>query len=129
MHKVLTADQFLTSILAMLKLNGSESVEGGAILDLRFEQAYEALVKYEHELDVKPNFTFFRDPLHGNSTKLRNALLTAKENGLLSQDSERMLAYSLRINDARAESVVSHSPLPKEFLVNVVEKCFLVPAA
>jgi hypothetical protein len=89
MRNILTADQFLNSILATLKLCTRDDyvLEDNVSLDQRFERAYETLLQHEKDLGVTPNFTFFRDPLHGNSVKLRNALLAAKENGLLFAES------------------------------------------
>ena len=127
MRNILTADQFLNSILATLKLCTRDDyvLEDNVSLDQRFERAYETLLQHEKDLGVTPNFTFFRDPLHGNSVKLRNALLAAKENGLLFQNPERLFTYRLKIDNRRAEMYLSHSPLPREFLKDVVEEHFL----
>ena len=124
MRKILTADQYLTSILAMLRLSGNVDVPGGTRLDLRFEEAYETLLQHEKNLDVTPNFTFFRDPLHGNSARLRNALLAAKENGLLRQDTGRSFCYSIRMDEKRAQTLVKQSSLPSDFLSEIVQKHF-----
>lgn len=124
MNKILTADQFLTSILAMLKLSGKDSVQGGRSLDYRFEKAYETLLEHEEELKVTPNFTFFRDPLHGNSAKLRNALLVAKENGLLGQDTDQIYNYRLRMDKQRAGVLLTQSPLTKKFLTGLIRQHF-----
>lgn len=127
MHNILTADQFLISILATLKLCTRDDyvLEDDVSLDQRFERAYETLLQHEKDLGVTPNFTFFRDPLHGNSVKLRNALLAAKENGLLLQNTERLFTYRLKMDNRRAEMYLSHSPLSREFLKDVVEEHFL----
>jgi hypothetical protein len=127
MRNILTADQFLNSILATLKLCTRDDyvLEDNVSLDQRFERAYETLLQHEKDLGVTPNFTFFRDPLHGNSVKLRNALLAAKENGLLFQNPERLFTYRLKIDNRRAEMYLSHSPLPREFLKDVVVEHFL----
>ena len=127
MRKILTADQFLTSILAMLQLSRKDYVLEDVSLDQRFERAYETLLQHEKELGVTPNFTFFRDPLHGNSVKLRNALLAARENGLLLANADRLFTYRLKMDERRANMYLSQSPLPEEFLRNVVNKHF--PAA
>ncbi len=127
MRNILTADQFLISILATLKLCTRDDyvLEDDVSLDQRFERAYETLLQHEKDLGVTPNFTFFRDPLHGNSVKLRNALLAAKENGLLLQNTERLFTYRLKMDNRRAEMYLSHSPLSREFLKDVVEEHFL----
>lgn len=127
MRNILTADQFLISILATLKLCTRDDyvLEDDVSLDQRFERAYETLLQHEKDLGVTPNFTFFRDPLHGNSVKLRNALLAAKENGLLLQNTERLFTYRLKMDNRRAEMYLSHSPLSRKFLKDVVEEHFL----
>lgn len=127
MRTILTADQFLVSILATLKLcTGDDYVlEDDVSLDQRFERAYETLLQHEKNLGVTPNFTFFRDPLHGNSVKLRNALLAAKENGLLLPNAERLFTYLLKMDNRRAEMYLRRSPLPAKFLKDVVEEHFL----
>lgn len=125
MRKILTADQFLTCILAMLRLSSDEHVLEDVGLDQRFERAYETLLEHEKELTVIPNFTFFRDPLHGNSVKLRNALLAAKENGLIMAIEPRSFTYRLKMNEKRAKLYLSHSQLPEPFLRAVIEEHFL----
>lgn len=124
MRKILTADQFLTSILAMLRLHRDDYVVEDLSLDQRFERAYETLLEHGKDLEVTPNFTFFTDPLHGNSVKMRNALLAAKENGLLLPNPDRLFTYLLRMDEGRAKMYLSHSPLPEEFLKNVIEEHF-----
>jgi hypothetical protein len=124
MQTILTADEFLTSILATLKLCADDYVLEEGSLDQRFERAYETL-RNEGGLKVIPNFTFFRDPLHGNSTKLRDALLAAKDNGLLVPSSERLAAYTLKMDKSKAETYLGRSSLPRQFLRAVVKEHFL----
>lgn len=123
MRKILTADQFFTSILAALKLSDVKVLQDVS-LDQRFERAYETLLLRENELGITPNFTFFRDPLHGNAVKLRNALLAARENGLLSPDAGKSLVYRLDMDEKRAKSYLSHSPLTETFLRDLVKQHF-----
>lgn len=124
MRNILTADQFLTSVLAMMKLSGSSRFLDDASLDYHFERAYETLLEQEKALKVTPNFTFFRDPLHGNSAKLRNALLAAKENGLLMQDTGKRFTYSVTMDEKIANMLLDRSPLTKKFLKGVVREHF-----
>jgi hypothetical protein len=124
MRNILTADQFLTSVLAMLRLSVENCALEDESLDIRFERAYETLRMHEAKLKVTPNFTFFRDPLHGNSAKLRNALLNAKESGLLGIDSSRNYAYLVKMDEKRARVLLDHSPLTQKFLKCVVNEHF-----
>lgn len=126
MHNILTADQFLNSVLAMLhrhyRLSQVEATLEDANLDYRFEKAFEALLDKEEELKVTPNFTFFRDPLHGDSVKLRNALLVARENGLLEQ--EGRFKYRVKMDKGREKDLLRQSHLPDKFLEDVINDCF-----
>jgi hypothetical protein len=123
MIKLLTANQFVNSILAMLKLSDINFLDERN-LDRRFERAFETLRDRESELGVTPNFTFFTDPLHGNAAQLRNALLAAKENGLLSPDTSGAVQYKVKMDGKRAQSYLEHSPLSRLFLKELVSEHF-----
>src|SRR5258708_26453080 len=123
MLKILTASQFVNSILAMLKLSKIDFLEEKN-LDQRFERAFETLRERESELGVTPNFTFFTDPLHGNAAQLRNALLAAKENGLLSVDTGRTVQYRLKIDEKRAQTYLENSDLKTPFLKELLREHF-----
>ncbi|MDP9649672.1 hypothetical protein [Paraburkholderia caledonica] len=129
MRNILTADQFVVSILAALRILGSDQVREDGKLDQRFERAYEALLEREKDLKVTPNFTFFTDPLHGNSVRLRNALLAARENGLLESTPGMRPTYFLKMDEARARTYLQNSPLPQSFVQELVKALFIPQSA
>ncbi|RDU98283.1 hypothetical protein [Trinickia dinghuensis] len=128
MPNILTADQLLIGILALLKVHGVTKVMEDGSLDQRFERIYELLVAREKELGVRPNFTFYRNPLHGNSTRLRNALLAARENGLVTATPGPAPGYELTMSDKRAHAYLENSPLNRATLDDLIRDNFKLPS-
>jgi hypothetical protein len=128
MPNILTADQLLIGILALLKVRGVTKVMEDGSLDQRFERIYESLIARGKELGVRPNFTFYRNPLHGNSTRLRNALLAARENGLVTASLGSAPGYELTMSDERANAYLENSPLKEATLVALVREHFKLPS-
>lgn len=124
MPTIVTADEFLTLVLATIALKSPDKVLSETDLDWRFEQAYEAFSDRERELEVISNFTFYVDRLHGNSAKFRDALLSAREGGLVTFVPGRPATYKLSIAKDLAEAYVARSPVTRAFLDSVVDDCF-----
>lgn len=124
MNNIVTAEEFLSLILAILKLKAPDQDLQDSELDWRFERAYEVLSENEDALGVAPNFTFYRHPLHGNSVRLRDALLSACEKGLLKSQPGINAIYRLNLSAERARALLGESSLSKEFLERVTAKAF-----
>ena len=123
MIRILTAEEFLTLVLAKLSLKARDITLLDAELDRRFEAAYEMLLENESNLGVVSNFTFFRDPLHGNTAKLRDALLLLCERRLL-RPAAQPRAVKVEISEDRARALLQNAPLPDDFLGRLVEGSF-----
>lgn len=124
-RNILTADQFVAGIISVLALNDRKCFKlRDTELDQKFEHAFEMLVAREKDLDVTPNFTFFLDPIHGDSVSLRETLLAAKEKELISLNNPTFHTFDIRIDDERARRYLTKVPLPTEFLEDVVNQCF-----
>jgi hypothetical protein len=123
-NNIVTAEEFLSLILATLKLSAPEKDLQDSELDWRFERAYEILSENEDKLGVTPNFTFYRHPLHGNSVSLRDALVSLCEKGLLRSQPGRNAIYHLTLSAQRAHALLERSSLSKEFLERVTTKAF-----
>jgi hypothetical protein len=124
MKNIVTAEEFVSLILATLKLRAPDQDLQDNELDWRFERAYEVLSENEDKLGVTPNFTFYRHPLHGNSVSLRDALVSACEKGLLSSQRGRNAMYNLNLSQHRAHALLDQSSLSKEFLERVAARAF-----
>lgn len=127
MHNIVTAEEFLSLILATLKLRAPGQDLQDSELDWRFERAYEVLSENEDNLGVTPNFTFYRHPLHGNSASLRDALVSACEKGLLRSQPGLDAIYHLNLTAQRARALLVQSSLSEEFLERVATKAFATP--
>lgn len=121
---ILTAEEFLTLVLAKLRLSYTSTLLQDRDLDWRFERAYEVLCEKERELGVTTNFTFYRDPLHGNSIKFRNAMLTLRERQILGP-SNRPGVYELKMTEDRAKTYLKQSVLAESFLEDLVNRDFI----
>jgi hypothetical protein len=127
MANIVTAEEFLSLILATLKLRVPDQDLRDSELDRLFEQAYEALSENEARLGVRPNFTFYRHSLHGNSVSLRDALVSAFEKGFLESKPGRNATYQVSLSPQRARALLERSSLHQDFLDSVTEKVFAAP--
>lgn len=127
MRNILTADQFVAGIISVLALKHRKSfVLRDTQLDEMFQHAFEDLASNEEALDVTPNFTFFIDPLHGDSVSLRQTLLAAKEKELIALNNPTFHTFEIKVDDERARRYLSKVPLSKEFLTEIVDRHFAV---
>lgn len=130
MKDILTADQFVASIISVLALNGQKTfVLRDTELDQKFEKAYEDLIEACEGFDVTPNFTFYIDPMHGDSVALRETLMAAKEKDLIALNNPTFHTFSVKLSDDRAERYLKNSPIPREFLDAIVQNHFAQAAA
>lgn len=125
MTRIVTSDEFVTLILATLKLRYGSIDLLDADLDRGLQDAYEDLSLEEDSLRVSSNFTFFPDPLHGNSTKLRRAILWARDRGFLeSKQDKRDTKYAVSMSDQLANHFLKSAALGRAFLDGVVDRRF-----
>ncbi|PZQ78228.1 MAG: hypothetical protein DI563_00775 [Variovorax paradoxus] len=124
MSRILTAEEFLTLVLAKLKLMANRDfVLETAVIDRRFEAAYEWLSNREAEFNIVSNFTFRRDPLYGVTATFRDALLSLRERRLIQPDPSKR-AYRLSLSMQLAENYMKHSVLAPEALCELVHDTF-----
>lgn len=125
MRQILTSDQFVAGVISVLALqNRKQFVLTNTELDSRFERAFEDLVLREDEFGVTPNFTFYRDQMHGDSVCLRDTLLAAKEKELIALNNPSFRTFEIRLDQPRAEHYLAKIPLPRSFLDEIVAKHF-----
>jgi hypothetical protein len=122
---ILTADQFVAGIVSVLALKNRKNFRlRDTELDEKFENAFEMLVEQEKTLGVAPNFTFFLDPIHGDSVSLRETLLAAKEKELISLNNPTFHTFEIKLDEERARRYLTKVPLSEEFLTAVVDRYF-----
>ncbi|MDO8773410.1 MAG: hypothetical protein Q7K57_32820 [Burkholderiaceae bacterium] len=125
MTRIVTSDEFVTLILATLTLRGKDVQLRDTELDQSFQDAYEDLARRETDLGVSSNFTFFTDPLHGNSIKLRRAIVWARDRGFLkSEQGRRGLKYLVQMSPDLAARFLANSSITPDFLRGVVAERF-----
>lgn len=125
MNQILTADQFVAGVISVLALRDRKHfVLKDSELDEKFSRAFEVLVSKEEELGVTPNFSFYVDPLHGDSVSLRETLLAAREKELISLNNPTFHTFDIKVDNIRAEKYLDELPLPIDFLNSVVDHCF-----
>lgn len=128
MARIVTSDEFVTLILATLKLRCGNIDLLDADLDRGLQDAYEDFSLQENSLRVSSNFTFFPDPLHGNSTKLRRAILWARDRGFLeAKQDKRDTTYKVIMSDRLANHFLTDAVVDQAFLDNVVAHHFPMP--
>lgn len=127
MTQIVTSDEFVTLILATMKLRCGSVDLLDADLDRGLQDAYEDLSAQESNLHVSSNFTFFPDPLHGNSTKLRRAIVWARDRGFLEAKQDRRdIKYQVSMSEQLAKHFLAHSAIAQGFLDRVVDDRFSV---
>lgn len=128
MTKLVTSDQFVAGIVAMLALkNRTHFWLTDTELDRKFERAYSDLLEAESNYDLRPNFSFYVDPYHGDSVCLRDTLTAAKEKELVSFNNPTFRTFDVKLTSQRAERYLERNPVPRELLEQMVETHF--PAA
>lgn len=106
MSRILTAEEFVTLVLAKIKLKAHpDFVLESDVIDQRFEAAYEWLKGRAEKLDVAPNFTFACDPLYGVTSTFRDALLSLRERRMIQPDSPRR-AYRITLSKDLADDLM-----------------------
>lgn len=123
MSKILTAEEFLTLVLAKIRLMAPKAELDTVDIDRQFEEAYELLSKAEGFLDVTPNFTFNRDPLYGNTAKFRDALLSLRERRMVQADPVKPV-YRIQLSEELARAYMARGVLAEDFLDTLVIKTF-----
>ncbi|MGJ7497821.1 hypothetical protein ACSFA8_22450 [Variovorax sp. RT4R15] len=124
MSRILTAEEFVTLILAQIKLKADRDfVLDASLIDQRFEDAHDWLRNREEALGIVSNFTFRRDPLYGVTATFRDALLSLRERRLIQPDASRR-AYRLSLSQALAEDYLAHGVLPPAVLEELVNMTF-----
>lgn len=125
MTRIVTSDEFVTLILATLALRSKKVQLRDTELDQSFQDAYEDLARRETDLGVSSNFTFFTDPLHGNSTKLRRAIVWARDRGFIEpEQGRRGLKYLVKMSPDLANRFLASSSIARDFLQLVVAERF-----
>lgn len=124
MSRILTAEEFVTLILAKIKLkeNPDFVLESG-VIDQRFEAAYNWLSSRVEGLDVAPNFTFRCDPLYGVTSTFRDALLSLRERRMIQPDSPRR-AYRISLSTQLAGELIQYGVLASDDLDELVNEVF-----
>ncbi|WP_431273194.1 hypothetical protein ACQ858_13275 [Variovorax ureilyticus] len=124
MSRILTAEEFVTLVLATIKLKADPNfVLEAAVIDRRFEAAYDWLSSREAGLNVTSNFTFRCDPLYGVTATFRDALLSLRERRLVQPDSSKR-AYRISLSDELAKEYIRHSALAPQALDELVTEVF-----
>ncbi len=124
MSRILTAEEFVTLVLAKIKLKTDRDfVLEAAVIDRRFEEAYDWLSVREAGLNVISNFTFRCDPLYGVTATFRDALQSLRERRLIQPDSSKR-AYRISLSEELAKDYMKHGVLVSEVLDDLVNEIF-----
>jgi len=125
MTRLVTSDQFVAGIVAVLALKKRTRFWlTDTELDGRFEKAYGDLVSAEQSHDLRPNFSFYVDPYHGDSVCLRDTLTAAKEKELVSFNNPTFRTFDVKLSPERAQQYLKRSPVPTELLEKMVDDYF-----
>lgn len=128
MSRILTAEEFVTLVLAKIKLINPDFLLECGVIDQRFETAYNWLKSRVVKLDVAPNFTFGCDPLYGVTSTFRDALLSLRERRMIQPDSSRR-AYRIILSKELADDLMKDGVLASADLDELVSKVFPQAAA
>lgn len=125
MANLVTSDQFVAGIVSMLALKDRTHFRlSDTELDGWFESAFKDLVEAEGSYQLRPNFSFYVDPYHGDSVCLRDTLNAAKEKELVSFNNPTFRTFDVKLTPERAERYLARSPIPRELLESMVEAHF-----
>lgn len=111
MKQDLTADDFITGLLAALAVRGVRviSLRGGAF-DQSMQTAYTALEARSEEYRVQPRFAIFLDPVHYDSPVVRQAVSGVVLRDIASLDNPEYQDLRLKISSLQAEALLGSLP-------------------
>jgi hypothetical protein len=125
MKKRLTSDQFVTGVFAELALRNQTQFKLPDIeLDERFERAFESLLTHINEFNIVPIFSFFVDPFHGDSTSLRETLLSSREKRIIAFNNPTYQTFDIILDDEQAKHYLEILPIPRTFFTEIVDNYF-----
>lgn len=119
-----TADDFLSALIADLAVNRVNVVSLRESFDLALEEAFKELqtAASHHDLDLR--FRIRTHPVHKDSATVREALAAAVQRDLISLDNPEYQDMRLKIDEDDAEGILDVTPIPRE-LVDRMSKAFL----
>jgi hypothetical protein len=112
---ILTSDEFLTLILARLRLAYPDHAWSVRTWDALFETLYEDLAAQADQWGMAPNFTFYRDPFHRDSLTFRDALMRARLHHRVTAPSVAGRCQ-VTLTEAQAQAILARSVVPEVFL-------------
>lgn len=117
----MTADDFLTGILAGLKLRHHDELD---VNDRRFDLAlaavYESLLAETAELDL--DFQISPDPIHRDSAVIQEALSVAVQGRVVSRVNPTFRRLRINLSEERAERLLTQLPGGKNLYVNLTNQ-------
>jgi hypothetical protein len=123
--QILTAEDFVVGIFAILALRDRKNFTFGETeLDARFEEAFEDLVANEAGLNVRPNFTFYVDAMHGDSESVRETVLAARDQGVVALHNPAFNRVTILLDEKRANRYLAKNPMKRGFLEKLVDRHF-----
>lgn len=123
--QIVTAEDLVVGILAVLALRDRKQFTlAETELDTRFEKAFEDLMNHETDLGVTPNFTFFVDPMHGDSESLRDTVLAARDRDIVELRNPTFKRMTILLDEHRANRYLAKNPVSRAFLEGLVDRHF-----
>ena len=127
--QIVTAEQFVDGLFAALTLEGKKVIDlDDPRLDEQFEKVYDELLGSAEELGIVPDFTIATDPFYGDSTCLRDAILSVRDLRTVALRNPRFVTLDIRLGEATAEQLLNESRIPRQRLQELARK-YLAPIA
>lgn len=113
----ISAEQFVGGLIATLRLQGKTEIDlQNPMLDEQFALAYNELLASSEELGIVPDFVISPDPDFGDSTCLRDTILSIRDLRTIALNNPRFVTLTIQVDTDAAAKVLEYSAVPKDRL-------------
>ncbi len=110
MAHLITADDLFAAIVSVLRKQGVTTLKLTPKLDEKFEEVYTSFRAQCPQDEVLFNFSFKRNRIHGDSSKLRETLYAARHNNIVSLENPSFKPVTIKVSDTAADSYIRSIP-------------------
>ena len=120
---IVSADQFVDGLIAALSLLGKTRIDmDNRDLDQQFARAYAEFLEKAEDLDLVPDFVMTANADYGDSTCLRDTILSARDIRAIALNNPRFVTLQILMKGQPAEERLEENQIPAKVLHSLAKK-------